>query len=173
MLLEEQLNQDLKQAMRNKEKVKLSVIRMVKASLQNEAIHLGVDSLSEEEELTILSRELKQRNDSLQEVIDLGRTDLIENLEKEIDILHDYMPQQLSENELEELIKETIAELGVTSKKDFSKVMGALMPIVKGKADGSKVQQLVQQQLSCQIINAYSNGNYTFLRNKKDSYPLL
>ncbi|HLR54650.1 MAG TPA: GatB/YqeY domain-containing protein [Pseudogracilibacillus sp.] len=148
MSLEEQLNQDLKQAMRNKEKVKLSVIRMVKASLQNEAIHLGVDSLSEEEELTILSRELKQRNDSLQEVIDLGRTDLIENLEKEIDILHDYMPQQLSENELEELIKETIAELGVTSKKDFGKVMGALMPKVKGKADGSKVQQLVQQQLS-------------------------
>lgn len=148
MSLEEQLNQDLKQAMRNKEKVKLSVIRMVKASLQNEAIHLGVDSLSEEEELTILARELKQRNDSLQEVIDLGRTDLIENLEKEIDILHDYMPQQLSENELEELIKNTIAELGVTSKKDFGKVMGALMPKVKGKADGSKVQQLVQQQLS-------------------------
>lgn len=148
MSLEEQLNQDLKQAMRNKEKLRLSVIRMVKASLQNEAIHLGVNSLSEAEELTILSRELKQRNESLQEVTDLGRTDLIENLEKEIDILHDYMPQQLSEEELETLIKNTINELGVTSKKDFGKVMGVLMPKVKGKTDGSKVQQLVQQQLS-------------------------
>lgn len=148
MSLEEQLNQDLKQAMRNKEKLRLSVIRMVKSSLQNEAIHLGVNSLSEAAELTILARELKQRNDSLQEVTALGRTDLIENLEKEIDILHDYMPQQLSDEELQTLIKNTISELGVTSKKDFGKVMGVLMPKVKGKADGSKVQQLVQQQLS-------------------------
>ena len=148
MSLLDRLNEDMKQAMRAKDKDKLSVIRMVKASLQNEAIDLGVAELNEEQELTILSRELKQRNESLRDFKAAGRDDLVEQLEKEIEILKVYMPEQLSEEELEKLVKETIANLQATSKKDFGKVMGAIMPKVKGKADGSFVQKLVQKHLS-------------------------
>ncbi|WP_017472617.1 GatB/YqeY domain-containing protein [Amphibacillus jilinensis] len=148
MSLLERLNQDMKQAMRNKEKQKLSVIRMVKASLQNEAIKLGKDELSEEEELTVLARELKQRKDSLHEFKEAGRDDLVSNLNDEIVILQVYMPEQLSSEELEKIVIQTIDEVGATSKKEMGKVMGALMPKVKGKADGTEVNKLVQKHLS-------------------------
>jgi uncharacterized protein YqeY len=148
MSLLEQLNQDMKQAMKNKEKDKLIVIRMVKAALQNEAIKLGKNELSEEEDLTVLSRELKQRKDSLQEFKNADRLDLVEKTQAEIDILVDYMPEQLSEEEVSEIVKQTISEVNASSKADMGKVMGALMPKVKGKADGSLVNKLVQQQLS-------------------------
>jgi uncharacterized protein len=148
MSLLERLNNDMKEAMKNKEKEKLSVIRMVKAALQNEAIKLGKSQLSEDEELTVLSRELKQRKDSLQEFENAGRSDLVDKTKAEISVLELYMPKQLSEEELVQLIKETIAEVGASSKADMGKVMGAIMPKVKGKADGSLVNKLVQQQLS-------------------------
>lgn len=148
MSLLTRLNEDMKQAMRSKDKETLSVIRMVKASLQNEAIHLGVDELTAEDELTILARELKQRNESLQEFKAVGRDDLCTKLSKEIDILQKYMPEQFSEAELIEIVLETINEVKASSKKDFGKVMGRIMPKVKGKADGSLVQKLVQQHLN-------------------------
>ncbi|MEI3613337.1 GatB/YqeY domain-containing protein [Pseudogracilibacillus sp. SO30301A] len=147
MSLMDRLNEDMKQAMKAKDKEKLSVIRMVKASLQNEAIQLGIDTLQEENERSILSRELKQRNDSLKEFKNAGREDLVEKLEKEIEILTVYLPKQLTEEELEEIVKETISEVKATSKKEFGKVMGKIMPKVKGKADGAVVQKLVQQYL--------------------------
>ncbi|MBD1382099.1 GatB/YqeY domain-containing protein [Metabacillus arenae] len=148
MSLLERLNQDMKQAMRNKEKDKLSVIRMVKASLQNEAIKKGHGELSNDEELTVLSRELKQRKDSLQEFKNANRLDLVDKVQGEIVILNDYLPAQFSEEELLQVVKQTIAEVNATSKADMGKVMGALMPKVKGKADGGLVNKLVQQQLS-------------------------
>lgn len=148
MSLLEQLNQDMKQAMKNKEKDKLAVIRMVKAALQNEAIKSSHAELSNEEELTVLSRELKQRKDSLLEFKNADRLDLVEKTQAEIDILVDYMPEQLSEEEVSEIVKQTILEVNATSKADMGKVMGALMPKVKGKADGSLVNKLVLQQLS-------------------------
>src|SRR5690625_3196252 len=148
MSLFQQLNENMKQAMRNKDKEQLSVIRMVKASLQNEAIKQGVETLSEEDELTVLSRELKQRNDSLKEFKDAQREDLVKKVEKEINILQPYLPAQLSDEELESIIKDAIKEVNASSKKDFGKVMQKVMPNVKGKADGSSVQKLVQKYLS-------------------------
>lgn len=147
MSLLERLNSDMKQAMRNKEKDRLSVIRMLKASLQNEAIKLGKE-LSEDEELTVLSREVKQRKDSLQEFEKAGRTDLADKIKTELTYIHEYMPKQLSKDELRELISKVIQELGVTSKADMGKVMGKLMPLVKGKADGSVVNRMVLEMLS-------------------------
>jgi uncharacterized protein YqeY len=147
MSLLEILNSDMKQAMRDKEKKKLSVIRMVKASLQNEGIHLGRE-LTSDEELTVLSRELKQRRDSFQEFSKAGRDDLSENVQEEITILTKYMPEQLSEEELRQIVSETIAEVGASSKADIGKVMGGIMPKVKGKADGALVNKLVQEGLS-------------------------
>ncbi|ADU94911.1 GatB/YqeY domain-containing protein [Geobacillus sp. Y412MC52] len=148
MSLLDRLNDDMKQAMKNKEKEKLSVLRMLKAALQNEAIKLGKSPLSEDEELTVLSRELKQRKDSLQEFENAGRSDLVEKVKTEIDIVQSYMPTPLTEDELRELIEQTIKEVGASSKADMGKVMGAIMPKVKGRADGSLVNKLVQQQLS-------------------------
>lgn len=137
----------MKQAMKDKDKETLSVIRMVRASLQNESIKLGKDELTEDEELTILSRELKQRKDSLQEFEAAGRDDLVEKTKKEIAILEPYMPAQISIDELKSLINETIQEIGASSMKDMGKVMGAIMPKVKGKADGSQINKLVQESL--------------------------
>ncbi|BBW95550.1 GatB/YqeY domain-containing protein [Geobacillus sp. FSL W8-0032] len=148
MSLLDRLNNDMKQAMKSKEKEKLSVLRMLKAALQNEAIKLGKSALSEDEELTVLSRELKQRKDSLHEFENAGRSDLVEKAKTEIEIVQSYMPKPLTEEELRELIAETIKEVGASSKADMGKVMSAIMPKVKGKADGSLVNQLVRQQLS-------------------------
>jgi uncharacterized protein len=148
MSLLERLNSDMKQAMKNKEKDKLTTIRMVKASLQNEAIKLGTKELSEETELTILSREVKQRKESLHEFDKAGRQDLVDKLRAELAIVELYLPKQLSEEELSEIVKETISEVGAKSKADMGKVMAAIMPKVKGKADGSLVNKYVQQHLS-------------------------
>jgi uncharacterized protein YqeY len=138
----------MKQAMKNKEKDKLSVIRMIKSSLQNEVIKLGNRELSEEEELTVLSRELKQRKDSLHEFDKAGRADLVEKLRAELTVVELYLPAQLSEEELSDIVKTAVTETGAISKADMGKVMAAIMPKVKGKADGSLVNKLVQQHLS-------------------------
>ncbi|AKC66690.1 GatB/YqeY domain-containing protein [Bacillus altitudinis MN12] len=148
MSLLEQLNSDMKLFMKNREKDKLLVIRMVKASLQNEAIKLKKDSLTGDEELTVLSREIKQRKDSLHEFSKANRLDLVDKVQKEIDILDVYLPEQLSEEELQAVVKETIAETGASSKADMGKVMSAIMPKVKGKADGAVINRLVSEQLS-------------------------
>jgi len=143
----ERLNNDMKQAMKNKDKDKLTNIRMLKAAIQNESIKIGGD-LSEEDELTVLSREVKQRKDSLHEFEKAGRQDLVDKVRAELKHVEIYMPEQLSEEELTEIVTSVIAETGASSKKDMGKVMAALMPKVKGKADGSLVNKLVQQHLS-------------------------
>ncbi|HWO77692.1 MAG TPA: GatB/YqeY domain-containing protein [Bacillus sp. (in: firmicutes)] len=148
MSLVQRLNDDMKQAMKNKEKEKLSVIRMLKASLQNEAIKVGKSELSEEEELTVLSREVKQRKDSLHEFEKAGRDDLVEKIQTELRFVEEYLPEQLSEEELSAIIDEVITSLGATSKSEMGKVMGAVIPKVKGKAEGSLVNKLVMQKLS-------------------------
>ncbi|WP_071395816.1 GatB/YqeY domain-containing protein [Bacillus tuaregi] len=147
MSLLERLNSDIKQAMKNKEKDKLTTIRMIKASIQNEAIKLGSE-LSEEEEVNVLSREVKQRKDSLHEFEKAGREDLAEKIRTELQYVELYMPEQLSEEEVTEIVKQAILETGASSKAEMGKVMSAVMPKVKGKADGSLVNKLVQQHLS-------------------------
>lgn len=148
LTLLDKLNEDMKQAMRNKEKEKLSVIRMLKAALQNEAIHQGKKELSPEDEVNVLAKELKQRRDSVTEYDKAGRTDLSDKVRDEIKIVEDYAPKQLTAEEVEDIVKASINEVGATSKADFGKVMSNIMPKVKGKADGSIVNQLVKKYLS-------------------------
>ncbi|MBB5173944.1 GatB/YqeY domain-containing protein [Texcoconibacillus texcoconensis] len=147
MSLLERLNEDMKEAMKNKEKSRLSVIRQVKSSLQNEAIHLGHE-LTEEEVLTVLNREMKQRKESLQEYENANRDDLVKNVRAEMTVLEQYMPKPLTEDELLTIVQQTIEETGVSSKAGMGDVMAAIMPKVKGRADGSLVKRLVQQELS-------------------------
>ncbi|MBM6613875.1 GatB/YqeY domain-containing protein [Desemzia sp. RIT804] len=141
------INDDIKTAMKAKDKNKLSVLRMIKSSLQNEQIKKGTD-LSEEDELAVLSREMKQRRDSLTEFKKADRQDLVDPLENEIAIVADYMPKQLTEDELRSVVQDVIASVNATSAKDFGKVMGAVMPKVKGKADGNDINRIVKEQLS-------------------------
>lgn len=142
----DQLNQDMKQAMKDKATVKLSVIRMVKAAIKNEEIKTQSE-LSDDAVLTVLTRELKQRRDSLHEFEKAGREDLASKIREEIEVLTSYLPAQLSEDEIRQIIREAITATGAASKKEMGKVMGVIMPKVKGKADGSLVQKIVSEEL--------------------------
>lgn len=146
MTLLSTLNDDMKTAMKAKDKETLQVIRMLKASIQNEQIKKGAD-LNEEEELTVLSREMKQRRDSLTEFEKADRTDLAEKVKGEIAIVEKYLPAQLDEAEIRQIVAGAIEKTGASSPKEFGKVMGAVMPQVKGKADGNHVNAIVKELL--------------------------
>lgn len=146
MNLSERLTDDMKQAMKNQDKFKLSVIRMMRASVKNLEIDLK-RPLDDNEVLEILSREVKQRKDSLQEFKKAGRDDLVADLVVEIEIISQYLPEQLTEEEIQEIVTQTIHELGASSKADMGKVMSALLPKTKGRADGKLVNQFLQQLL--------------------------
>ncbi len=147
MNLNERLNEDMKQAMKSQDKFKLTVIRTVRSAIKNVEIDTRKE-LSEPELLEILNREIKMRRDALQEFEAAGRIDLVEPLKQEIDILLVYLPEQLSEEQLEAIVRETVLEVGASSKADMGKVMAQLMPKVKGLADGKLVNQIVQKSLS-------------------------
>lgn len=141
------LNDDIKVAMKNKDKDVLSVLRMMKASIQNEEIKKG-DALTPEDELTLLSREMKQRKESLLEFGNADRNDLVEKIQAEIKVVSRYMPEQLSDDELKRIIRDAIQSTSASSMKDFGKVMGVVMPQTKGKADGQKVNAFVKELIS-------------------------
>ena len=147
MSLLSRLNDDLKLAMKAKEKTVLQVIRMIKASLQNEQIKLGRE-LTADEELTLLSREMKQRRDSLAEFEKANRDDLVEKVVAEIAIVEKYLPTQLTEEEIRQIVASVIEDTGVTSTQAFGQVRGEVMPQVKGKADGNLVNEIVKEQLN-------------------------
>ncbi|KRL99449.1 GatB/YqeY domain-containing protein [Liquorilactobacillus satsumensis] len=146
MSLLDSLNNDLKTAMKAHDKETLSTVRMLKAAVMNEQIKTG-QPLTSDEEISVLSRELKQRKDSLAEFSKAQRADLVSGLEKEIKVVERYLPQQLSEAEVHEIVAETIKQVNASSKADFGKVMGAVMPKVKGRADGKLVNAAVKSLL--------------------------
>ena len=144
--LNERLITDQNEATKAKDRFRLTAIRMLRSELQNGAIAKR-EALDADEELAILTREVKRRQESLGDYERSGRQDLLEDLKKEIEILRKYLPEQLSEAELEVIVGEAIAESGAQSIKEMGKVMGLLMPRVKGKADGGLVRRLVEQKL--------------------------
>jgi uncharacterized protein YqeY len=146
MNLAERLNEDMKQAMKDGNKFRLQTIRMVRASIKNQEIELR-RPLDDNDTLNILSRELKQRRDSLLDFERGGRDDLVSNVKAEIEIITEYLPQQLTEEEVKAIVVQTMQETGASSKADLGKLMGALMPKVKGLADGKLVNAIVQQSL--------------------------
>lgn len=137
----------MKVAMKAKDKAKLKTIRMLKASLQNEKL-AKQDDLSEQEELDILAREKKQRLDSLQEFKQAGRDDLVDEVEEELAIVAEYLPAPLSDNEVKEIVQSVIDSVDASGMQDMGKVMGAVMPKVKGRADGNFVSEVVKAKLS-------------------------
>lgn len=147
MGLADRLTEDMKQAMRAKDKTRLSVIRLVRAAVKNREIETGLP-LTDDDIVAVVQKELKQRRDSL-EAFEAGqRADLADQTRAEMVILETYLPAQLSEAEVRELAQAVIAETGAASRADVRKVMPALMQQVRGRADGKLVQQVVQSLLS-------------------------
>ncbi len=147
MSLVQTITDDMKTAMKARDKKTLSVIRMLKAALMNEKVKVNHE-LNDEEAQAVIAREYKQRKESLDEFKKGNREDLAADTQEELKVVEKYMPKQLSQAEIEKIVAETISTVGATSTADFGKVMGAVMPKVKGKADGKLVNQAVKSQLS-------------------------
>jgi uncharacterized protein YqeY len=146
MSLKEQLTADMKDAMKNKEKERLAVIRMVRGAIRQQEID-GQKELGDEDVIAVISKEVKMRRDSIEEFQKGGREDLVEKTQAEIDVLLPYLPAQLSEDEVRELVKAAVEQTGAATPKDMGKVMGVLMPKVKGRADGKMVNTIVKSFL--------------------------
>lgn len=139
------IQEDMKQALKAGEKLRLSTLRLLLSALKNESIEKRHE-LGEDEILTVLRREVKQRLNAIEEYKKGQRQDLVDQAKAEITILESYLPQQLSDEELRALAENVVAELNATAG-EFGKVMGKLMPLVKGRADGNRVQAVVKQVL--------------------------
>ncbi len=146
MGLKEKIDEDIKSAMRAKEELKLSALRMVKAAIGNAEI-AKKKSFIDEDVFAILQTAVKQRKDSAEQFRAGNRPELAEKETAEIKILEAYLPTQLGEQELRELVAKVVSETGAVGAKDTGKVMGKLMPLVKGKADGGLVNRLVREIL--------------------------
>ena len=146
MSLSEQIMSDMKDAMKARDKVKLNTVRMIKAALMNEKIKAGHD-LTADEELTVLSREKKQREESIAEFTKANRDDLVAETKQELAIVENYLPKQMTDEELKQAVSQAISETEAKGKSDFGKVMKALMPKIKGKADGKAASNAVRKQL--------------------------
>lgn len=144
--LAERLFEEQQEVTRAGDRFRLSVIRLLRAELNNEAIARKAP-LDAEEELAVLSRELKRRREALTDFERAGRPDLVADLQKEISILQEYLPEQLSVEELEQVVRAAIAECGAGSKRETGRVMGLLMPRLKGRADGRAVKAMVEELL--------------------------
>ena len=146
MSLKETLNNDIKTAMKAKDKETLAVLRMIKTAVQAAEIDKK-EELNAEEELTILAREAKQRRESLAEFVKAGRDELVAKTETEIEIVERYLPKQLSVEEVKEVIATVAEKIGATTQKEFGKLMGAVMQELKGKADGNVIKEQVKTHL--------------------------
>lgn len=144
--MREKILEDLKTAMKNQDKETLAVIRMVKGAMQLEEINVKHE-LADDEVIGILAKQIKTRKESLEEFTKANRTDLIEQTNKEIEILSKYMPKQLSEEEVLKIINEAFQEINPTAMSDMGKIMGLITPKLKGKADMGNVSKIVREKL--------------------------
>jgi len=150
MSLKEQIGEDIKTAMKAKDKLRLQTVRGIKKAILDKEVELrpqGQDSLTPEQEIELLSQQAKQRRDSIEQFTNAGRDDLAEKESQELAIIETYLPEQVSEEEVARVIDELIASSGATTMKDLGKVMGPAMKQLKGKADGKKIQELVKSKL--------------------------
>lgn len=143
----EKVKSDLMTAMKEKDKFKLDVIRMLKSAIQNETIAQKKD-LSDDEVIGVIKREVKKRNSSIEEYTKYGKMEMVESLKKEIEILSVYLPEELSDEALTAIIDEVIAELNATDMKAMGGVIKAVGAKVGASADMSKVSKIVKEKLS-------------------------
>ncbi len=148
--LKERIGEDIKTAMKAKDKIRLETVRSIKKAILDKEVALrpqGRDSLNETQEIELLAQQAKQRRDSIEQFQKAGREDLAAKESQELAIIETYLPKQVSEAELNTILDEIIVAVGATSIKDLGKVMGEAMQQLKGKADGKKIQALVKEKL--------------------------
>lgn len=145
--MKEQLLQDLKEAMREKDTIKKDAITMLRASI----LQVEKDTqktLNDDEICAIVAKEVKKRKESLKEYEEANREDIVESLKREIEVLSKYLPEQLTKEEIEKLVEQAIVESQATSMRDMGKVMSILRPKTAGKADGKLVSDIVKEKLA-------------------------
>lgn len=147
MSLKERLMSDLKASMKNKDKIRKDAITLVRAAIKQKEVDERRE-LTDEDIIEVISKQVKQKRDSIESFRQGGREDLALSTQNEIDILMEYLPRQLTEDEIDEIVKQAIEEIGANSMKDMGKVMSFIMPKVKGKADGGIINKIVKQYLS-------------------------
>ena len=145
-MLRETLNSDLKQAMRNKEALKRTVLRTMLSEIRNAEIN-SQTTLDDEGIISVLTKQVQQRKDSVEAYEAANRQDLVEKETAEINIISVYLPEQLPQEEVEQIIEDVISQSGSLSLDDMGKVMGLVMPQVKGRADGKIVNAIVTKKL--------------------------
>lgn len=148
-MLKQQLREDLKQAMLAKDELKTSVLRMAISAIGYYEIQKGGAGYeaNDEDVLAVIQKEAKQRRDSIEEFKKANRPELAEKETKELEMLQVYLPQQMSDEEIKNLVKEAINQTGAKTAQDMGKVMGFLMPKIKGKADGAMISKIVKESL--------------------------
>ncbi len=146
-MLLEKLQEEMKKALKSGDKDRLSVIRMLISEIKKVQIDQKKE-LSDEEIIKILSKYAKQRKESIQQYKKAGREDLVEKEQKELQIVQEFLPAPLSEEEIEKLVEEAIKETGASSMKDMGKVIKAVMERAGGRAEGSTVSKIVKSKLS-------------------------
>ena len=147
-MLTDQIAADLKQSMLAKDVVRTSTLRMLKSAVEYFKIEKKQESLTDADVTAVIKKQIKQRQDSIEGFEKGGRTDLADKEKAELAILKAYLPEELSQAQLEEIVKATIAELGATTKTDMGKVMKAVQAKAAGRADNRLVSQLVSAQLA-------------------------
>ena len=145
-MLRDTLDSDLKDAMRNKEALKRTVLRTMLSEIRNAEIN-SQTTLDDEGIISVLTKQVQQRKDSVEAYADANRQDLVDKETEEINIISVYLPEQLPVEEIEEIIKTAISEMGASSLSDMGKIMGLVMPQVRGRADGKIVNTIVTEKL--------------------------
>lgn len=148
-MLKQQLKDQLKESMMARDELRTSVIRFILSGITYFEINKGGAGYeaTDEDVMTVINKEVKQRKDSVEQYEKAGRQDLADKEKAELSILETYIPEQMGEEEVRALVKTAVEETGASTPQDMGKVMGALMPKVKGKADGSLVSRLVREAL--------------------------
>ena len=146
MSLKETLLQDMKTAMKEKDTIRKNTVQLIRSGVLQIEKDKQIE-LDDEGVLDVIAKELKKRRDSLPDFEKSGRADLIENLNKEIEVLLGYLPKQLTEDEIKEIVASAVAECGATTMKDMGKVMALVTPKVKGRADNKIVSGFVKELL--------------------------
>ncbi|MEK6538781.1 MAG: GatB/YqeY domain-containing protein [Nitrospirota bacterium] len=149
MTLLDRFSEDLKESLKSRNSIKTSVIRLLKSSIKYREIEKKAP-LSDDEIIEVIMSGIKQRRESVEQFSKGGRTDLVQKESNEIEIMQAYLPQPLTEEELVDEVKSVIKEVGATSAKDMGKVMKALMPRIKGRAEGTKVSSIVKELMEAQ-----------------------
>ncbi len=147
MSLREKIPQDLKDALRSKKALELTVLRMLQSSIRNKEIEKNKKELSDEEVIEVVGSEIKKRKEASAEFEKVNRQDAADKEKAEIEILMKYMPRQLTEDEIRAEVKKAITGADAKGTKDLGKVMKIIIPAVKGKADGSTVTKIVKEEL--------------------------